>query len=425
MTAPPLARAARAISAELTAAKVFVEAVDASHGPRIASFVVAVRSSQCVTRALQAAPRLATVLGDPNVRVSNHGFKVIVEMPLPKRYWLSLSATDVQGDEGLRIYLGDDPRGFPVPFHFGTDPHLGVYGRTGSGKSEALRLIVWQLAMQNAPDRLALVLIDGLARGLTPFAALPHLIHPVVTDPAAAGPVFAALLRELDVRRTNLARCARPLVIVVDEVAQVIEAGGGIDGAAGKAMCRIAATGRGLGVHVVVATQHPTREVIGRLVQANVAARLCGAVADDAAARLIMGSDRSDPRTLTGAGDMLLVWGDGVRRVQVAMVTPDELATLPTGGPSEGLDVWPAPKTVRQVHTTQVPTEVAPDEVVAVLSAWHQTGREPGVKVVEGIVRGVSGTCGARRAERVKDVAARTRRGLIDAGLLIGGGDGR
>ena len=159
MTASPLALAARAVAHELAAAHVHVTAVDVMRGPRLASLVVSVTSSQCVTRALQMAPRLGAVLGGRRVRVSSHGFKVIVETPLPRAMWTDLTMGHYpMGAAGLLVRFGEDARGLAVSFNLSRaeTPHLFVVGATGSGKTTALQSIVWALVMWNKPDALKL-----------------------------------------------------------------------------------------------------------------------------------------------------------------------------------------------------------------------------------------------------------------------------
>lgn len=378
----PLERAARAVAHELAAASVHVTAVDVMRGPRLASLVVSVASSQCVTRALRVAPRLEAVLGG-RVRVSSHGFKVIVETPLPKAMWTDLTVGMVRatfcGESRVVVVVGHDARGLKVQFDFAdpSTPHLFVVGATGSGKTTALQSIVWQLAVMNPPGRLALVLVDGLASGLAPFSDVPHLALPLATTPDAGAAGIATVCAELDARIADPSR-RTPLVVVVDELAQATAD----RDAALAGLARIAATGRGLGVHLIACTQHPTANVVSRLVSANITTRLVGKVADAAASRLAMGSDRDDARTLAGAGDMLLCRGEGVRRVQVPTITDAEWATLPSGPRALALAAdnqkatGATTETIRHAGHAQRPT--TPDEVGRV-AGWWQDGRPPGI----------------------------------------------
>lgn len=428
---PTAYRCGRALAAELRAVLGPKRVTDIgwNNGPRRGCLSAELPHAGDAERVMVIGGRLARALDVASVQIFGTSYGVRVELPLPEHMWTKPEGQDVRtAFGGMCIGLGLNARGRLVWVDLARDasPHLGIFSVTGAGKTTVLRSILWQLAIQQTPAELALILVDAKRDGLAPLENCPHLIHPLLTDPVEAGAVLTALAKSLDTAPENP---PRRTLVVIDELADILDATGGPDGAPGQAVRRLLTFGRSRGIRAIICTQHPLAETIGRRAIASVGTRLVGSVADAPASRLctgIEGRAGSIAQRLAGDGDFVLCQGGAVvDRLQAAMVTDEEWRMLPSGGPSGGLDVTPATVPIRGVHPTQAPTEVAPDEVVAVLRSWQDTGREPGVKAVERIVRGVSGACGVRRAERVKDAAVRTRQGLVDAGLLIGGGDGR
>lgn len=422
MNASPLAHPAAALARALTDAGVHVHRIDARRGPRLASFAVALDGAD-IDRVLRMGRTIAAALDVRGVRMVEWRGGVEVEAPLPRKLWRALTVGDAMHGSNVAIggiaivSLGHDARGGPVFFALtdASTPHLFVVGATGSGKTTALRAIVWQLIIRSG-DALALVLIDGLASGLAPFRDVPHLALPLAATRDDGAAAIAAVCAELDARIADPTR-RTPLVVVVDELAQVTS---GSD-AAGAGLARIAATGRGLGVHLIACTQHATARVVDRLVSANITTRLVGKVADAAASRLAMGSDRDDARTLMGAGDMLLCRGDDVRRVQVPTITDAEWAMLPVSAPgtlSKNQAHFTLPPHVSRnavekssaPHAGHTPRPVTPDEVRQVAGLWRD-GRPPGIVRVKRMVG-----CGDGHARRlIAEAKTLVRQGGVPA----------
>lgn len=386
MTVSSLVRAAYAVAGVLADASIHAN-VDARRGPRLACFDLTIDAVAEVDRVMRMGRALAAALQVRRVRLSETARGVAVECELPRAMWQPLTASSHVG-------IGLDARGRPVNHIFALpeSAHLLIVGATGSGKTTALQSIVWQMAMKSPAPSISFVMIDGLASGLAPFAALPHLALPLATTPAEGAYAIASICRELDARIADPTR-RTPLFVVVDELAQLTNA----SDAVGAGLARIAATGRGLRTHLICATQHPTASVVGRLVSANITTRLVGKVADAAASRLAMGSDRDDARTLLGAGDMLLCRGDDVRRVQCPVVTDAEWAMLPAGARVNGLDVTlqggiPVP------HPAGYPDS---GDVARVVAMWDGGGM-PGIMRIRAALG-----CGDSRARRLREAAAR------------------
>ncbi|MEO8082538.1 MAG: DNA translocase FtsK [Ardenticatenales bacterium] len=386
MTVSPLAHPAASLASALAEAGVRAHQIDARRGPRLASFDISLGGAD-IDRVLRMGRQIAHALQVRSVRVAESKAGVAVEAPLPAHLWLPLTARQcIPGQPvPLEVGIGRDARGSLVRFRFGgTTPHMGVWGGSQCGKSEAVRNIVYQLAMTHGPAELPMVLIDGKNRGLVPFARLPHLLAPLATTPEDGARLIAGLVRELDVRRDDPSRVREGaiLLVVVDEAAE-------FTGAAGDGLCRVASMGAELGIRLLVSSQHPTTGAVQRLVTANLGARLVGKCNDDPAARLCMGGRSEAPRSLEGKGDFLLVTGDEdqARRVQVGMVTDDEYAMLPVGHPGP----IPAP------HPAPHP-EAA--DVARVAAMWDGGGM-PGIMRIR---RDLG--CGDSRARRLRDEAA-------------------
>lgn len=346
---------------------------------RIAS---AVRSSQCLTYCLELREpaqlsklltyddALALALGVESVRVGRSRGHVLVEAALPVAMFQALALGALPVGRGAAVALGKSVLAQPVSMDLAGDmtPHVLVAGTTGSGKSVLLQVIVAQLARQNTPGRLRLLLIDGKAEALRPFGRLPHLVHPVIVDPAEAVKALAWAVAELDRRKTQPQ--GWKLVIVVDEIAEIVATTGGKDGAAAQAFQRLCALGRSLGVHVVMATQYPTGDVLGgSLAKANLPMRLAGRVVDANASTLATGQAGMGAHKLRGRGDFLAVTGADVQRLQVAQPSARDIEGLPGADLVASLDLGEVtPDGALAATANQQPDPLTAKQVAWVLS---------------------------------------------------------
>ncbi len=241
----------------------------------------------------------------------------------------------------LTVALGRDVSGAPVCADLARMPHLLIAGTTGSGKSVCLSAIVVSLVMNNRPEDLKLVLIDPKMVELSRFAGLPHIIGKPESDLERIPAVLRWVTREMDARYTRFAALgARNLqdynaimarkkeaplpriVVLIDELADLmlqspIETE--------KTICRLAQMARATGIHLVVATQRPSVDVVTGLIKANFPARISFAVASATDSRVIL--DQVGAETLLGRGDMLFLHPEqGVpQRVQGCFVSDKEL----------------------------------------------------------------------------------------------------
>tara|TARA_B100001750_G_C15488892_1_gene590001 strand:- start:310 stop:1806 length:1497 start_codon:yes stop_codon:yes gene_type:complete len=290
---------------------------------------------------------LALALKTPNLRIEAPvpGEALVgLEVPSPTPVQVSLRGlmdiTDFRkiiSKGGLPIALGEDTGGNPVVTDLASLPHLLIAGATGSGKSVCLNSIVASLLFTKPPDQLRMVMVDPKRVELTPFNGIPHLIAPVIVDVDEVNPMLRALMSEMlsryklmeDIGARNIsaynAKTKEPmpyLVLIVDELADLMMVGGfEIE----QNLVRLAQLGRATGIHLILATQRPSVNVVTGLLKANVPARVAFAVASQVDSRVIL--DTVGAEKLLGRGDMLLLTNDSpkARRVQGALVFDEEI----------------------------------------------------------------------------------------------------
>lgn len=244
----------------------------------------------------------------------------------------------------LGVALGADVSGHPVVGDLTRMPHLLIAGATGSGKSVCINAILAGFLLQATPAQLKLILIDPKRVELSNFADLPHLLVPVVVEPEAAVASLRWAVREMEERYKLFAGHGarnilafndrapglglRPLpyiVVVIDELADLMMvAAGEIE----DLICRVAQLARAVGIHLVVATQRPSADIITGLIKANIPSRIAFAVSSGVDSRVIL--DEMGAEKLLGRGDMLYLPIDEgkPRRLQGAYVSDRELERL-------------------------------------------------------------------------------------------------
>ncbi len=247
-----------------------------------------------------------------------------------------------QRKKPLAIPLGRDVSGDPVIVDLATMPHLLIAGTTGSGKSVCLRSFITALVMNNTPNRLRLIILDPKMVEFAQFNGLPHLMGPVETDTERIIGVLRWATREMDRRykllelekarnidayNAMLGRRRRSehmshMVIIVDEIGDLMMLR---PDETEKTLTRLAQKARAAGMHLVVATQRPSVDVITGLIKANFPARISFAVAAGVDSRVIL--DTVGSETLIGKGDMLFLGPDaaGPKRLQGCFLTDGEI----------------------------------------------------------------------------------------------------
>ena len=335
-----------------------VEVVEVRMGPAVTQFgvepgfVERARSGDRKVRVSQISQRtedLALALATPRLRV---------EAPVPGRPFVGIEVPneDIQVvgvrevmessafenlDSPLSIALGNDVAGQAVAADLSKMPHLLIGGTTGSGKSVCIKSITACLICNNTPEELRLVMIDPKMVELIRFSGLPHLYGEVEVDLDRVVKVLRWVALEMDDRYKRFAdssarhlddfnrkmeRQDKPtlprIVVLIDELADLMMLA---PEAVEQLLCRIAQMGRATGIHLVVATQRPSTDVVTGLIKANFPARIAFATASQIDSRVIL--DMQGAETLLGDGDMLYLAPDAghPKRVQGCYVSSEEL----------------------------------------------------------------------------------------------------
>ena len=200
-------------------------------------------------------------------------------------------------------------------------PHALIAGTTGSGKTNLLAAMVVSMAVLHSPEQVAMLLLDPKGIDFVDFNALPHLACPVVTDPVTAVNALAQVVVELERRKREGVTEPR-IVVFIDELAELADvAGPQVE----SQIKRLLQVGRGLGIHVVGATQKPLASVIGSLVKANFPVRIVGKVASADDARVAAGVSGTGAERLPGKGAMLLLSAGETKRIQAYLLPPNHI----------------------------------------------------------------------------------------------------
>jgi len=221
----------------------------------------------------------------------------------------------------LAFALGQDVSGMAIAADLAAMPHVLIAGTTGSGKTALARTMVASLALLNPQRSLQMVLVDPKGRGLSPFAGLPHLLTPVVSEVDEAIAMLRRLVAEME-RRDAQARSEPRLVVVMDELADLLLVGGR---EMEDVLTRLTQRGREAGIHLIVSTQKPTVALMGGLIKSNFPVRLVGSVACAEDARVASGLAGSGAERLLGQGDFLVVVKGQVTRLQAAYLDAAEV----------------------------------------------------------------------------------------------------
>ena len=322
-----------------------VKVVEIETGPVISQYEIDLEPGLRLQKIVALADDLAIAMRVPSVRIvapipgKN---SVGVEVPNETRQMVRLRGVMEQCEAQIKkmkipLFLGSDAVGAPMVADLASLPHLLIAGRTGTGKSVCLNAIISSILMTRRPDEVRMLMIDPKMVELSGYARLPHLMHPVVTDMRKAEAILAwavdkmeeryQLLAKVGVRHvttfnqlgheeildrlapeTDEERDAIPtnlpfIVIVADEMADLMmTAGKDVE----THIIRLAQKSRAVGIHLILATQKPTVDVITGLIKSNLPARIAFQVASKTDSRVVLDAQGADK--LLGCGDMLFLW---------------------------------------------------------------------------------------------------------------------
>jgi DNA segregation ATPase FtsK/SpoIIIE, S-DNA-T family len=334
----------------------------AHRGPTVTLYEVEVGAGTKVNKVLSLSDDIAYALATPDVRIIAPipGKSAIgVEVPNKVRDFVMLgdilrSKVAREDRHPLSVALGKDVHGRAQMVNLGRMPHILIAGATGAGKSSLINCFVTSILMRTDPDHVKLVLIDPKRVELSHFADLPHLLSPVIVHPKRAAEALAWVVREMEQRYELLATCGVRdidgyreglaegtlrippgqeerfvdfpyLVVVIDELADLMMvAPRDVE----DAICRIAQMARAVGIHLVVATQRPSVDVVTGLIKANIPSRIALMTSSQADSRVVL--DMNGAEKLVGHGDMLFAPANANKpsRLQAAWVTEKEIHAI-------------------------------------------------------------------------------------------------
>lgn len=316
-----------------------------STGPVITRYELSLNPGVRVSRVRGLEDDLALALRANNIRLQTPipGTSLIgIEMPRPVRDIVKFddmldNLHDADGE--LNVIIGKDTVGEPVVIDLASTPHLLVAGQTGSGKSVMVNTMISSLLETKSPEDVRMIMVDPKVVELIQYKDVPHLLHPIITDADGAIDALDWAVNEMESRYASLAEAgfrniksynARSgmkmeyIVFIIDEMADLMLAAGK---KAEEHIQRITQKARAVGIHMVLATQRPSVDVVTGVIKANVPARIAFKVASQTDSQTILGHKGAEQ--LLGQGDMLIGGlGDAARRVHGAYMTDDDIDEL-------------------------------------------------------------------------------------------------
>ena len=324
--------------------------VDVIRGPSVTRYELELDRGVKLSKITNLADDIALALGAAGVRISAIPDKIsVVGIEVPNKIVNTVYAREVIDSPAFRsskskisFAVGKDISGNCIVGDIAKLPHMLIAGTTGSGKSVCMNTLIVSLLYKAKPDEVRLIMVDPKMVELGVYNGIPQLLIPVVTDPKKAAGALQWTVTEMmrryrlmseegvrDLDSYNKAIAGDPerqklpqIVVVIDELADLmLVAAKEVE----ESICRIAQMGRASGIHLVIATQRPSADVITGLMKANIPSRIAFAVSSAMESRIIL--DTPGAEKLVGKGDMLFApLGQGKpKRVQGCFITDDEV----------------------------------------------------------------------------------------------------
>lgn len=351
------------------------------------------RTKVKVSKVAGLADDLALALASPSIRIEapvpGKGY-IGIEVPNPEISLVALR--DVMASNGfqkinsrLGIGLGQDVSGLPVAADLTSMPHLLIAGTTGSGKSVCVNALVACLLLQNTPQDLRMLMIDPKRVELTAYNGIPHLLVPVIVDLERVVPALQWISREMDRRYDKFSKegvrniadfndrmravhqdTMPYMAVVIDELADLMMMA---PDETERVVTRVAQLARATGIHLIIATQRPSVDVVTGIIKANFPARIAFAVASTVDSRVII--DQPGAERLLGKGDMLYQAPDAPSpvRMQGSFVSEGELSRIvgywkraQLGESESQMEAIPRGAALQQAPLWEEVTEAAPEQ---------------------------------------------------------------
>ena len=328
---------------------------DVVHGPSVTRYEFVLEQGVKLSKITNLADDIALALGAIGVRIAPIPDKIsVVGIEVPNKSVTPVLIRDViesreftEHKSKTTFALGRDIGGRNIVGDIEKLPHVLIAGTTGSGKSVCTNSLIISLLYKSTPDEVRFIMVDPKMVELAPYNGIPHLLIPVVTDPKKAAGALQWAVFEMMKRYKTFSECGvkkleeynklaqategmetmPSVVVVIDELADLmLVAAKEVE----ESICRVAQMGRAAGMHLVIATQRPSADVITGLMKANIPSRIAFAVASSLESRIIL--DTTGAEKLVGKGDMLYApLGAGKpTRVQGCFITPEEIDQVVT-----------------------------------------------------------------------------------------------
>jgi len=357
--------------------------VEIKRGPTITQFGVEPlfiesrtgRTRVRVSKIANLADDLALALAAPRIRIQapvpGHSY-VGIEVPNAEANRVTLlevidSKSFTTKKSPLKIALGMNVSGEPVSSDLTGLPHLLIAGTTGSGKSVCVNSIICCLLLNNSPANLRMIMVDPKRVELTGYNGIPHLLSPVITDTEKVVGALQWIQREMDARYHRFSQVgtrniseynkSQPdkfpyMVVVIDELADLMMLA---PDETERALTRLAQLARATGIHLILATQRPSTDVVTGLIKANFPARIAFAVASGIDSRVIL--DQPGAERLLGRGDMLFQAPDAAApvRLQGVFITDQEIARTVDYWRLQAMNVQTSTATTSSAHSSAIP----------------------------------------------------------------------
>lgn len=324
-----------------------VKIVKAIVGPSITQFQILPTPGTKVSKIVNLSNDIALNLAAKDVRIEAPipGKSLIgIEIPNKVNELVSMKEVFVNDKDNspLSVALGKDVAGEAIFTRIDKTPHLLIAGSTGSGKSVCVNTIITSILLKNKPDKVKLIMIDPKMVELSIYDGIPHLLTSVVTDPLKAADVLHKVVLEMENRYREFARARVRniegfnkiasqdpdykelpyIVVIIDELADLMMVS---SKEVEESIARIAQKARAAGIHMIIATQRPSVDVITGVIKTNIPSRIAFAVSSSVDSRTIL--DKSGAETLLGKGDMLYLSADSSKplRIQGAFLSDEEV----------------------------------------------------------------------------------------------------
>ena len=340
----------RRLAQTITSFGVDAKPGDVVHGPSVTRYEFTLDQGVKLSKLTNLADDIALALGSGGVRIAPIPNKSsVVGIEVPNRVVTAVRIRDVIDSRAFAEHrsrvafaVGKDIGGNCIVGDIAKLPHVLIAGTTGSGKSVCTNSLIVSLLYKSTPEEVRFIMVDPKMVELAPYNGIPHLLIPVVTDPKKAAGALQWAVYEMMKRyklfsengvkdlagfnalagRSQELKKMPTVVVVIDELADLmLVAAKEVE----ESICRVAQMGRAAGMHLVIATQRPSSDVITGLMKANIPSRIAFAVASSLESRIIL--DTTGAEKLVGKGDMLYApLGAGKpTRVQGCFITPEEI----------------------------------------------------------------------------------------------------